>query len=250
MLTKYFKAFNKKMVKEEEASKTKAKANTKAASKTTTKKIVKKKKIDLKNLKDVLDGIVPSELIIGSEKPVDSSGYVPEGASLIAYREYCRDIGSILDGYIPYELIHGAFFVNDKITKDTMKELLSNVINLKKLNFFAQNADEGEANYMPVPSFVIASDMDMSFTEIKDEIVDYYMTNNIESNFEVDIIVVINKGIVVKNWRESRNYIALETNEDTSMWFFVLMNEYLTMDRGIEMDFRNYIKSDVVYKEY
>ena len=62
--------------------------------------------------------------------------------------------------------------------------------------------------------------------------------------------MILHKGIVVKNWRERRSFIALETKEDTFMWFFILMNEYLDVKREQNIDFRKYVKKEVVYNEY
>ena len=62
--------------------------------------------------------------------------------------------------------------------------------------------------------------------------------------------MILHKGIVVKNWREKRSFIALETNEDTFMWFFILMNEYLDVKKEHNIDFRKYVKKEVVYNEY
>jgi hypothetical protein len=76
------------------------------------------------------------------------------------------------------------------------------------------------------------------------------MAKSIDNRLEVDIVVVLNKGIIVKDWKEKRSYIGLETNEDTMYWFFILMNEYLDIEKNIELDFRNYIMKNVTYNQY
>ena len=94
MLKNYFIEFNKKIVKK----------NT--TTKTTTSKAASKKgsiNIDTPAFIEKLDGIIPQKLKVDSLKPVDSSGFSPDGADLIVYREYCRDIDKIMSGYIPYE---------------------------------------------------------------------------------------------------------------------------------------------------
>ena len=60
----------------------------------------------------------------------------------------------------------------------------------------------------------------------------------------------MNIGVVVKDWREKRNFIALETGKDTLKWFFILMNEYVNVDRGNDIDLRNYVKHAEKYNEY
>ena len=86
--------------------------------------------------------------------------------------------------------------------------------------------------------------------EIKNDILNYYTNNNIDSEHEFDIMMIADKGIIVKNWREPRSFIALETQEDTMMWFFILMNEYLDVKSEVEIDFRKYVRTEKTYREY
>ena len=54
----------------------------------------------------------------------------------------------------------------------------------------------------------------------------------------------------VSDWKEKRSYKALETGKDTFKWFFMLMNEYLDVERGSDLDLRNYVKRQERYNEY
>jgi hypothetical protein len=63
-------------------------------------------------------------------------------------------------------------------------------------------------------------------------------------------MAVVSKGVVVKDWREARTFKAIVTGKDTLKWFFVLINEYLDVERGGNFDLRNYIRDTVKYDEY
>ena len=76
------------------------------------------------------------------------------------------------------------------------------------------------------------------------------MAKGIDNISEVDIIAILGKGVIVKNWREKRSYSAIETGKDTLMWFFILMNEYLDIPRGENFDLRAYVKHAENYNEY
>ncbi|MCL2025245.1 MAG: hypothetical protein FWG92_00360, partial [Leptospirales bacterium] len=108
---------------------------------------------------------------------------------------------------------------------------------------------EADENIFRIPAFIIAGDGGYSIRDIKNDILNYYNNRNVDPECEFDILVILGRGLVVKNWRE-RVYIAIETLEDTLMWFFILMNEYIDIERRIEMDFRKYIKSEKNYAEY
>ncbi len=238
MLLKYFKDFDKKLIKKkaaDEEAPVKGKGSSKGA-------------IDLRHLQESLSRIIPSHLKVGPVKPIDSAGFSPDGADLVIYNEYCPDIVNIMGGYVPCELLYGLIHVVQTLNKDSLVEAMGKIATAKKLNTFAAGSEEDEA--MHIPSFVIVSSTKYEFQELKNDIINYYLSKNIEYKYELDILMVLHKGIVVKNWREKRSFIALETNEDTFMWFFILMNEYLDMKKDRAIDFRNYVKKEVIYNEF
>jgi len=240
MIGKYFKDFDKKILKIKKpatgAHETKGKTATRAS-------------VDMRMMKDSLSRIIPSRLTIDSVKPVDSSGFSPDGVDLIVYDEYCPDIVELMGGHVPYELLYGMFHVVPNLTKESLTEVLGRVAVAKKLNMYASIPEE-EETMAHVPSFVVAASSKYHFSDLKNDIINYYLSKNTEYQHEIDILMIMHKGIVVKNWREKRSFIALETKEDTFMWFFILMNEYLDQKKKTVIDFRNYVKKEVIYNEY
>lgn len=241
MIEKYFKDFDKHILKE-------GKPSTKSSARQTGKKTAAKKSIDVRVLKDVLSRIIPAHLAIDAVKPIDSSGFSPDGVDLIAYKKYCTDIIDLMGGYVPCELVYGLFHIIENLNKDTLNEALNKIATAKKINSFT--ADQTEMQKTHIPSFLIAAHMDYQFPDLKNDIINYYLSKNIEYQYELDILVILRKGVIVKNWREKRSFIALETKEDTNMWFYILMNEYLDINNVAEVDFRKYVKKEVIYNEY
>lgn len=238
MLKNYFIDFNKKIIKKAAVAKT-------SSAKGTSKKggIT----LDVSAFIEKLDGIIPGKLRVKSLKPVDSSGFSPEGADIVVYREYCRDIDKIMNGYIPYELIHGAFFVVNDLTKSSLADVFGRVSTVKKINHFTE-----EAGTFSIPSFVIAnSSPDYTLQEIKNDIMNYYMSKNVASESEFEIMMIHNGGLLIKDWHKGdHRFIGLETGEDTMMWFFILMNEYLDVEREDVFDIRKYVRTDKTYNEF
>jgi hypothetical protein len=239
MIAKYFKDFDKKMVKKKKAGAKTADKKGKAPARAL---------IDVRTLKDNLSRIIPSNLKIESARPIDTAGFSPDGVDLLVYDPYCRDIIDVMGGFVPYELVYGMYHIVQDLNKDCLIDVLNKIATAKKLNMYATTQEEDKRTH--IPSFVIASSMKYQLSELKNDIMNYYLSKSVEHQYELDILMVLHKGIVVKNWREKRSFIALETNEDTFMWFFILMNEYLDMKRERNIDFRKYIKKEVVYNEY
>lgn len=243
MFSNYFDKIEKKLTKKPKTTKkTTAKGGKGSGAKST--KMTDASRYN--ELKEVLNNIIPSHLKLDSLSLADPSGYIPEGTDFIAYREYCRDIVNIMNGIIPCDLVHGTYHVVDKLDKNTLNDALKRVLQAKKINRYAETESE-----MPViPAFIIAHDTAIKLPELKEFIIDHYMSKSIENIFELDILVILNKGIIVKDWREKRSFVAIETGKDTMMWFFILMNEYLEAERGVDFDLRFYVKHAEKYNEY
>jgi hypothetical protein len=203
---------------------------------------------DLSAIQEHLARIIPSNLVLSTVKPVDNSGFSPEGADFIAYREYCRDIVQIMNGHVPCELVHGTFHIVPELNRESLYEALKRVINVKKVDRFSNTA--GEESIVPIPAFIIALESEYSFMDLKNDLVNFYINKSVEHVHEMDLMMIMNRGIVVKNWREKRSFIALQTDADSMLSFFILMNEYLDMGREKDLDFRAYTRKDVQYKEF
>jgi hypothetical protein len=240
MFNKYFTAFNIELQK-------KLKASLKTGKAVKGKIEVKDQKyIDV--IEDMLTGLIPTGFKIDKSKPVDSSGYSPEGSDLIIYRDICRDATQMFGGYIPCEAVFGAIHIIQDLNRKSLAEILSRVSEFKKLNKFIESLPE--ENIVPIPSFIIVLDTDYLFPDLKKDIIGFYNSTGLDSINEMDIIMLPNKGLIIKNWREKRSFIALETNEDTTMWFYILMSEYLDVVKPFTIDYRKYIRKHVEYTEY
>ncbi len=242
MFSKYFENIGKILFKK---PKTSGKENIKGGGKTGS----KKKKTDFRSLddvKEVLNKIIPAQFAVDSVRMIDPSGYSPEKVDLVAYKELYRDIVGIMNGYVPCELVYGTFHIYSALNRESLNDMIRAVVQAKKINRFTDREEKPAL----IPAFVIAYDSEISLPDLKTGLIDNYMSISIDPSSEVDIVAVINKGLVIKNWRDKRSYIALETGKDTLMWFFILLNEYMDINKDNEFDLRNYVKKAEKYNEY
>lgn len=233
MLTNYFANLQKKLIKK------KTSASGAAAKKTTS-------KIDKKDVIKTLTGVIPSHLTVGDVKPIDENGFAPEGSDFLIYKDYSPDIASMMDGYIPLELIYASCYIIPSIDKKQLLDALSRVMSVKKINKYSPSPDEESFR---IPAFIIAGDSGYKLRDIKNDTLNFYRNKNVDGDWEFDILAVLGNGIIVKDWREKK-YIAIETGSDTFMYFYILMSEYLDVEKTIEMDFRKYVTVSKDYPEY
>jgi hypothetical protein len=242
MFKNFFIDSNKKILKKASAS---AGTSEKGGSKSKKGGI----NIDKSVLIERLDGLVPRDrnLRVAPLKPIDSSGFSPDGVDFIAYNEYCRDINKLLNGHIPYELIYGAYFLVNSLNKNTLIDALNRVSAIKKIDHFTE-----EGGQFSIPSFIIANNnKEHGLPELKNDIMNFYISKNMPTESEFEILMVYNEGLLIKDWNKGdHRYIGLETGDDTFMWFFILMNEYLDIEREDVFDPRKYVRSEKVYNEF
>ncbi len=200
---------------------------------------------DEKRMEDALSKFVPAHYTVSKESIIDPGGYSPEHVDYIIYKKVFRDMDAMMHA-IPSELVYGAFFINSALTAVSLGETLTHVANMKKINRFSEQGGSGQF----IPAFVLAMDMKMSYQDLKNLVLDYYVSRSLDNVFEFDIMAVVNQGIVVKDWREKRSFKILDTGDDTMQWFFILMNEYLDVEKEESLDLRRYVKETAQYREY
>lgn len=202
--------------------------------------------LDTGMLIEKLELIIPTGLKISAAKPIDATGFSPEGSDYIVYREYCRDITQLMNGYVPFELIHGAIFTIPELKKNTIADALNRVATVKKINRFTEEESE-----FSVPCFIITGGSDYPLLDVKNDVINYYISKGVDTGSEFEIMMISNQGIIIKDWHSgNRSYVGLETGEDTLMWFYILITEYLAIERDEEFDIRKYIRSEKVYNEF
>ncbi|TAL37107.1 MAG: hypothetical protein EPN93_06700 [Spirochaetes bacterium] len=242
MFSKYFEELEQKLVKAPSGKKA-------PAAKGKTARQVKSPAARQPSPAEILhaiEGIIPSRLKAGALRMIDQSGYAPEGIDFVVYKELCRDMESLMGGFVPSELVYASCIIAPPLNHDNLKMVLGRVIQAKKVNRYT----ETESDKNLVPAFVIAQGTDIPLPDMKKALLDYYMSHSVDYDFEFDILMVLGKGLVIKDWREKRSFIALETGRDTLMWFFILMNEYLDVEKNTELDLRAYVKRTEKYNEY
>jgi hypothetical protein len=234
MFSAYFSDLEKKLIKKY-----------KGAQKSAAKKTVKSS-FDFPELAEAVDGMISGQLSVIHASIIDGSGFSPETPESVIYKPAFKKMSEIFDGKVPSSLVFGTVHACPIIDRKNLIEKLVEVAHIKKCDRFKEESED-----IPfIPSFIVSFESSYTIAELKESMLEIYRDQNVDSEFEVDIIAVLGTGIIVKNWREKRSYVALETGSDTLKWLFVLMNEYLDMDKKTSVDLRSLVTDEKVYKEY
>ncbi len=108
----------------------------------------------------------------------------------------------------------------------------------------------GDNRIIPIFSILFAFKSTAPLEDQRDEIARVSQEKGITLNHELDLICVLGQGLIIKDWENQGGYKVIETGQDTLLWFYALLLEYLDRDGNVGLDPREYIKNSTVYKEY
>jgi hypothetical protein len=197
-------------------------------------------------LAQAIDGMISADISVSIGSIVDPSGYSPNPAELTLYRKPVKNMDEIFGHRIPSELVYSTIHVAPMLDRKNLLERLVDVAHVKKCDRYSESNESSAF----IASFIVSFDSSYTLEELKKNVLEVYKEQDVGSDFEVDIIAILGKGIMVKNWREQRSYVALETEMETLKWLFILMREYLEINKGDSFDLRSYVKDQTHYKEY
>jgi len=242
MFSAYFNQLQKQLLKTYTKSSKKE-----AVSAPVPAKAKKPAKKDYKPVMDAVSSMFSPEICVMSKKIADQSGYISDSADFIAVRKKFSAIDEIFHEAVPAELTAASFNVIEEVNHKQLTDVLIKAALIKKIDHYSEEAEDPAF----IPGFIIALHTTYSLSELKEAIIDIYDKDSVEPMFEFDIMMVLGKGLIIKNWREgARSFIALETGEDTMKWFFLLLNEYVESKTAKDLDLRSYVKEAVHYNEY
>lgn len=198
------------------------------------------------DLLKAVSGIIPDKMTVLKAGLCDSSATEVETVSFLAIERRFRAVEQIFSKCVPVELVRGAYNIVEKINHKQLVDVLVDVANCKKIGQYAVSKKESPF----FASFIIAFDSIYSMEELKSVIREVYDENSVDPRFEFDLLVVLGKGIIIKDWSKKSSFIALDTDNDTLMWFFIIMNEFLAITSEPEFDLREYIRAPRRYDEY
>ena len=65
----------------------------------------------------------------------------------------------------------------------------------------------------------------------------------------MDLICVLDRGILIKDWERAGRFKVVETETDTLMWFYIILLEYIDREGRFQWNLRDYIKNTREYGE-
>jgi hypothetical protein len=190
---------------------------------------------------------LPEYIHVGPGKIRSKSHLLPKTIDLIFYKKWAGKLIEMSSGWHLIDYSMGIMSIERKLST----QALVNHINLSQAikTLYAKTKNYGKDDYIPLCSILWAYDNNVPLLSHQKAIYDAQKEKNIPYNCEMDMVVILDKGIILKDW-EKGNFKVIETGKDTMMWGYILTIEYLGLDRLIPFMARNYVKRTENYVEY
>ena len=189
----------------------------------------------------------PEGLHVGPGKIRGKSHLLPKEVDCIFYKKWSNKLIEMCSGWHLIDYVIGIMSVERKLST----QALVNHINLSQAikTLYAKTFNIKDNDYIPLCSFLWAYDNTIPLLSHQKAIYDAQEEKKVPFNCEMDMVVILDKGIILKDW-ENGKFKVIETGKDSMMWGYIIMMEYLGLDRSIPFSARDFIKRTEDYVEY
>jgi len=194
---------------------------------------------------------IPESYSLATGRVRNKKHILNKNCDMLIYKKWCQKFLEMTGGYILSDFIYAFINIEIDLTTEMVFENMNMTNAMKSLYELDNIADSSDSmKLIPLYSILFAYRSSIPLISHKVAIGDSSRENSISMNHLVDLIVVLDQGIIVKDWESGGSYKVIETGKDTLMWFYILLLEFMDRDRSLGFDPRKYIKEEKLYDEF
>ncbi|MCB1166892.1 MAG: hypothetical protein KDK33_12100 [Leptospiraceae bacterium] len=192
--------------------------------------------------------LLPPSFSLGMGKVRSRKHVLNRTVDIIIFQKWCKRFLELTGGYVLADQI----FAFGSLETDLETRHIYNHASITEAvkTLYAQDIGLGDTDLVPAYSILFAFKSSLPLLSHKKALEDIAVEKDIALNRETDLLCVLGQGIIVKDWENQGEFKVIETGEDTLMWFYILLLEYLDRDGNLGFDPRGYIKENKEYHEY
>ncbi len=191
---------------------------------------------------------VPEDYSLATGKVRNKKHLLNRNCDLLIYKKWVPKVLELTGGYILSDALYGFLSLEANLTAAGLGTHASLTRALKSLYVGEKQFEELEP--IPMYSMLFAYGSEHSLLFHKQSLMEISQEKEIPVNLEVDLICVLGQGLIIKDWEIAGGYKVVETGDESLMWFYVLLMEYLDRDGRMNYNLRDYIKNNKEYNEY
>lgn len=189
---------------------------------------------------------LPPEFSIATGKVRNRKHLLNRSCDALVYRKWFPKMLEAAGGYVLSDALYSFLTIDSYLTPAA----LATHVNLTRA---MKTLYAGEREYdavIPMYSVLFAYSSERTLLLTRQDMRDAADEKEIPINHEPDLICILDRGIIIKDWESGGGYRVVETEEDTLMWFYILFLEYLDRDGRLNLNLRDYVKVSREYNEY
>ncbi len=194
---------------------------------------------------------ISSEFAFSMGKVRNHRQILKRNCDALIYKKWCSRYLELSSGYVLVDNLYAFMSLEASLVASALNVHIGLTRAIKSLYLSSSpgQVDESE-KIIPLYSILFAYSSSLSLTYLKKSLLEATQKKSIPLNQQVDLICVLDKGLIIKNWEAGGSYLGIETGQDTLMWFYIILMEYLDREGSLQANLRNYVKSGRVYKEF
>ena len=171
-----------------------------------------------------------------------------KSCDLLIFKKWCKKFFDMTGGYVLADQLHCFMTVETDLSTAQILNHASLTEAVKTM--YASDRELESNTIVPVYSVLFSYKSAIPLLSHKVALEDASKEKGIDVTHETDMLVVMDQGLVLKDWEGGGGYRGIETGEDTLMWFYILLLEYLDRDSQLGFEPRSYVKVPKEYREY
>lgn len=195
---------------------------------------------------DFLKNHLPGDFSVASGKIRSKKHLLSRGCDALIYQRWFPRLVEAAGGYVPSDALHAFVTIESQLNSAN----LTTHVNLTRA---VKTLYAGEREFeavIPVYSILFGYSSERTLLLLRQDLKDFADEKQIPANLEPDMIVCLDRGLLVKDWESGGAYRVVETLEDTLLWFFILLVEYLDRDGRLNLNLRETVKVAREYNQY
>ena len=191
---------------------------------------------------------IPEHFSLATGKVRGKKHILNRNIDLLLYKKWIPRLIELSGGYVLADALYAFMSIETDLSTAA---LITHAVRTNAIKSLYRATMEGEdERFIPMFSVLFAYKSSIPLLSHKVAIKDTSREKGIELFYEIDMICILDQGLLIKDWENNGEYKVVETGEDTLLWFYILLLEYLDRDEKLEFNMRNYIKTSKEYKEY
>lgn len=191
---------------------------------------------------------IPADFSLATGKVRNRKHLLNRNGDVLVYKKWAPKLLEMTGGYVLADALHAFITLESELSPQALATHANLTRALKTLYAGEEGPDQN--GIIPMYSILFAYGAGQSLAMLKKGLRDFTAEKDIALNLEPDLIVVLGKGLIIKDWESGGDYRIIETGEDTLMWFYILFIEYIDRDERLNLNLRDYVKTSKEYREY